>query len=440
MTLLRALFAVSFLSGCALHAASAATSPDDLLRIQGSNTIGAALAPALVEGLLGQQGFEAIERQPGRAENEMIVQARQPDGRRVQMSIAAHGSSTGFRALRDGGAELAASSRPVKDNEVNALAKRGDLRSAASEQVIAIDGLAIIVHPSNAVRTLTVEQLAALFSGTVRNWRELGGRDAPVRLYARDDQSGTFDTFKELVLAPQGASLAEAQRFESNDRLSEAVMSDPQGIGFVGLASVGNTRALAISSGGAQALLPSPDSIATEDYPLARRLFLYRAPGDANPWAQALIDYAQSQEGQRIVEQVGFIAQSLRAIPVEADAQMPADYRDLARSAQRLSVNFRFQEGSAQLDNKALRDLQRVRDYLAGNEAELVLVGFGDAKSDPSRARLLSRLRGETVRRALTRLGVSRLQVLGIGDDLPVASNQAESGRIRNRRVEVWIR
>ena len=221
------------------------------------------------------------------------------------------------------------------------------------------------------------------------------------------------------------------------------MLADPQGIGFVGLASVGRTRALAISAGGAQALLPSPDSIASEDYPLARRLFLYRAPDDNNPWAQALIDFAQSAEGQRIVEQVGFIGQAVRAIPVEAPADLPVDYRQLAQAGRRLSVNFRFQEGSAQLDNKAVRDLRRVRDYLdahTGDDAQLVLVGFGDAKSDPGRARLLSRLRAETVRRARSRLGVTHTQVLGIGDDLPVADNQAESGRIRNRRVEVWVR
>lgn len=442
MSLLRALLAVSLISGCALSVAS--PQPATLLSIQGSNTVGAALAPALIEGLFRQQGFSVITRRPGRQENEQTIQARKPDGSWVGIEVAAHGSSTGFRALREGSAQLAASSRPVKDSEVDALARRGDLRSAAAEQVIAIDGLAIIVHPTNPLRTLDVDQLAALFSGELRSWRQLGGADAPVRLYARDDQSGTYDTFKELVLAPQGRKLdAAAQRFESNDRLAEAVLADPQGIGFVGLASVGRTRALAISAGGSQALLPSPDSIATEDYPLARRLFLYRAPDDNNPWAQALIDFAQSAEGQRIVEQVGFIGQAVRAIPVEAHADLPVDYRQLAQAGRRLSVNFRFQEGSAQLDNKAVRDLRRVRDYLdahTGDDAQLVLVGFGDAKSDPGRARLLSRLRAETVRRALSRLGVTHTQVLGIGDDLPVADNQAESGRIRNRRVEVWVR
>lgn len=437
MTLLRAFLAVSLLS--TVLSSQAETGP--VLRIQGSNTIGAALAPALVEGLLRQQGFSELSRQPGEEENELILQARQPDGGRVRVAIAAHGSSTGFRALRDGSAELAAASRPIKDSEVAALAERGDLRSAAAEQVIALDGLAIIVHPSNPVRSLTVDQLAALFAGTARTWREVGGTDAPVRLYARDDQSGTFDTFNELVLAPQGAVLAgTARRFESNDQLSRAVMADPQGIGFVGLASVGGARALAISAGGARALPPSADHVATEDYPLARRLYLYRLPGDAHGWSQALLDYAQSPEGQRIAERVGFVAQRLRAIPVQPEPRMPEAYRALAEGARRLSVNFRFQEGSAQLDSKAVRDLERLRDHLDESREQLVLVGFGDAKNDPQRAELLSRLRAETVRRALSRLGVHSSEVLGIGDDLPVADNQAESGRIRNRRVEAWVR
>ena len=95
------------------------------------------------------------------------------------------------------------------------------MRSAKAEQVIAIDGLAIVVHPGNPVDSLTTAQLARLFAGEIRNWRELGGQDLPVRLHARDDRSGTYDTFNELVLARQGKSLwSDARRYESNDELS----------------------------------------------------------------------------------------------------------------------------------------------------------------------------------------------------------------------------
>ncbi len=158
------------------------------------------------------------------------------------------------------------------------------MRSAESEQVIAIDGLAVIVNPANPVQSLSVEQVARLFAGEIVNWRELGGANAAVELHARDDQSGTYDTFKELVLGSQGKVLgSSAARYESNDALSQAVSTRPGAIGFVGLASVGQSKALAITDGDSQPMPPSTALVATEDYPLSRRLFLYADPKAQSP-------------------------------------------------------------------------------------------------------------------------------------------------------------
>src|SRR5690606_21077080 len=111
--------------------------------------------------------------------------------------------------------------------------------------VVALDGLAIIVHPDNPVTRLDIDSIRALFAGDIRNWRQVGGRNAPVRLAARDDKSGTYETFRMLVLG--NASLAaDAQRFESTDELAHRVASDPDAIGFVGLGGVGGARTLAI--------------------------------------------------------------------------------------------------------------------------------------------------------------------------------------------------
>ncbi len=115
---------------------------------------------------------------------------------------------------------------------------------------------------------------------------------------------------------------------------------------------------------------------------------------------------------------------------------------EAAEQARRLTVNFRFQEGSALLDNKALLDVQRLLDYLRQNrklQERTVLVGFGDPKSDAERSVLLSRLRAMAVRRELARGGVSFREIAGFGDELPVASNDQELGRQKNRRVEVWV-
>ena len=122
--------------------------------------------------------------------------------------------------------------------------------------------------------------------------------------------------------------------------------------------------------------------------------------------------------------------------------QMPEAYQALTRQAQRLTVNFRFEEGSASLDNKARQDLNRVLDYLRQHgkmNRQVTLAGFGDAKNDPARAALLSKLRAMAVRRELVKSGVVFREIRGFGAELPVAANSADEGRIKNRRVEVWV-
>lgn len=421
----------------------AAQALQPVLRIQGSNTIGAKLAPELVKGLFQAQGLQAIRIEAGAAANEQRILATHASGQTLLVEVAAHGSGTGFSALQAGTADLAASSRPIKDSEADHLASLGDMRSAQAEQVIAIDGLAVILHPHNPLTDLSVDQVAQLFSGEIADWRELGGRAGAVALYARDDNSGTYDTFKELVLAPGQRQLsATARRFESSVELSDAVSADPHGIGFIGLPYIRQAKALAISAGESLPMRPSSTLIATEDYPLSRRLFLYNQPQMDNPWARALVEFAHSPRGQAIVEDSGFIAQTVQAVAVPPQPQMPDEYRQLAEQAQRLSVNFRFQEGSASLDTKAQRDIDRVFDYLGRHDKlhnKVVLVGFGDPKSDPARAELLSKLRAMAVRRELAKQGVLLREIVGMGDELPVAANSEDHGRIRNRRVEVWL-
>lgn len=436
------------LAGCSIPAQVLAALPlpadgTPVLRIHGSNTVGAKLAPMLIAGLFEAQGLQEVRTQPTEVENEQRISARTPEGRPVYATVAAHGTGTGFAGLKDGYGDLAAASRPIKAAERAELVALGDMRSAQAEQVIAIDGLAIVVHPDNPVQSLTTGQLAELFAGEIRNWRELGGPDLTVQLHARDNRSGTWDTFNELVLARQGKTLSDsARRYESNDALSRAVTLNRGAIGFTGLASLGKAKALAIADGKSQPMLPLNALVATEDYPLSRRLFLYARPSGQTPWTQAYIEFIHSSAGQQIVEQSGYVAQHVDVVRQAPQADMPAFYQRLASEAQRLTVNFRFEEGTAQLDNKAQRDLDRVADYLRAHGklvGSAALIGFGDTKSDPTRAALLSKLRAMTVRRELSKRGAFFREINGMGSELPVASNDQGSGRVKNRRVEIWV-
>ncbi|WP_286220938.1 substrate-binding domain-containing protein [Marinobacter apostichopi] len=414
----------------------------DNMAIHGSNTVGATLAPMLVEGFLHSQGDTRVITRNTGTENESILIGERSDSP-IRVLVAAHGSSTGFTALNAGEANIWASSRPVKSSELSQMAARADLTELASEHVIAIDGLAILVHPSNPVNQLNIDTLAGIFAGQINNWAELGGRNQPINLYARDDRSGTWDTFKSLVLRKKFTLDAAAQRYESNDQLSDDVSRDPAGIGFAGLASVRNSKVLAISDGTAPALKPNQLTVASEDYPLARRLFMYTPGEQTTPLARAFIEFALSQEGQAIVSQSGFVSQNPIAVKPELDGNAPASFKRLTGNYQRLTVNFRFAEGRTRLDNKAQRDLVRVMTYLDGhnqNADDVLLIGFADAQSNELRAQMISELRALSVRKALSGEGLKNVAYTGYGHYMPVGTTGGDNGQQRNGRVEVWVR
>ena len=412
------------------------------LQINGSNTIGAQLAPRLVEGMLQHTGASDIQLQLNQQTREHRITALSSDGQAIEVLLRAHGSGTAFSGLMDGTAQVGAASRPIRSGEAEALAKSGDMLSAAAEQVIGLDGLAIIVHPDNPLSVLSLEQVAQVFAGEITDWHELGGAAGPINLYARDNNSGTWETFRDLLLTPRELELhGDAQRFASTSDLSRSVGDDPYGIGFVGLSGIAPSKAIALTSGESRPMLPTAELVTTEDYPLSRRLFMYIRPDESNPLAKALIEFTQSRAGQEIVDQVGFVGQNIRTIKLEPQPDMPLAYQQLADEALRLSVNFRTRERSVQLDNKAWQDMDRLEEYLHQHgltQDRIVLVGFGNPRVMGAEE-LLARLRSTTVQRALAERGISVREILAIGNELPVATNEDYNGRLKNRRVEMWV-
>ncbi|QIB52290.1 substrate-binding domain-containing protein [Pseudomonas sp. OIL-1] len=412
------------------------------MEIHGSNTIGATLAPMLVTSFLEQLSGAPVAARATGTENETLL-GTTLDGQPLTALVAAHGTSTGFTSLASNGADIWAASRRIKANEVDAMAGRADMTSADNEHIIAIDGLAILVHPSNPVDELSIDTMAKIFAGEITNWSAVGGPDRAIQVYARDDRSGTWDTFKDLVLAGKFKLTGQALRYESNDQLSMDVSGDPAGIGFAGFASVGNAKLLAIADGNAPALKPSRLSVATEDYPLSRRLYLYTPGTTGTALAQAFIQYAQSQAGQDIVAKSGFFSQTPFAVDPVLDSSVPVTFKRLTERYQRLSVNIRFAEGRTKLDNKANRDLMRIQRYLEQTSKtgrDIMLIGFADKQSDELRAQMISELRALSASKALRERGTVVLGHTGYGHYMPVGSTGGATGAQRNGRVEVWVR
>ena len=200
-----------------------------------------------------------------------------------------------------------------------------------------------------------------------------------------------------------------------------------------------NSKLLAISEGNAPALQPNQLTVASEDYPLSRRLFMYTMGEKTPVFAKGLINYALDEEGQNLVAESGFISQNPIAVKPEFDTSVPESFRRLTSNYQRLTVNFRFAEGRTKLDNKAQRDLLRVKHYLQQHNREsddLLLIGFADAQSHELRAQMISELRALSVRKALGQAGVADVAYTGYGHYMPVGGK----GNQRNGRVEVWIK
>src|SRR5271165_4390229 len=270
------------------------------LRLHGSNTIGKELVPALCEEFLKYEGATSVQRKPRQKEDETDIEAVLPNESTNPLSfeVEAHGSKTAFKDLAAGECDIGMASRRITPDEARqcALAGLGDLSSPACEIVLGLDGIAVFVNKSNPIHALTKQQIADIFSGRTTDWSQVGGNPGPINLYAGDDKSGTFDTFKSLVLENRPLS-PRASRYEDGAKLSDEVTADRNGIGFAGMAFVRGSKPLAVSEAGAGPLLPTPFTVAAEHYPLSRRLFLYIPANPRNEWIQKFIDFALSELG-----------------------------------------------------------------------------------------------------------------------------------------------
>ncbi len=439
---------MSILSRCLLTALlfcatlSPAAAQDIEIRLHGSNTLGSQLGPELLEAYARSKGFVGASRQTT-APEEYRIEGRNASGQRFVGLVKAHGTNTGYADLVSGAADIWMASRPAKASEIEQASAIGDLGAVEQEHVVALDGLALIVHPDNPVDTITVSTARAMFTGAINDWSQVGGRPGVITRYGRDDKSGTFDSFKAMILS-DGSSLAgNTQRFESSEALERAVAADPGAIGFVGFSYVSGSKLLAVNEGATLPLKPDRMTVATEDYLLARRLFFY-ASNSANEQTRRFLDFVHSRDGQAVVDKVGFVAQNIFVGNSQPLAGQPDDYYDMVAEASRLSLNLRFRPRSSTLDSRALRDLDRLREFMAdpGNRGmQLRLAAFGVPEGNSSKVMTLLTIndRVDHVSQMLAAKGIpihrSRIIVGGAN----VAPTDKPETRERNERVELWL-
>ncbi|MBN1121086.1 MAG: PstS family phosphate ABC transporter substrate-binding protein [Anaerolineae bacterium] len=234
-------------------------------------------------------------------------QSVQPD---VSIAVTGGGSGTGIAALINGTVDIANASRSMKEEEIAGAQANG---FDPVEIRVAIDALAVIVHPDNPVDQLTIQQLSDIYTRRIVNWNEVGGSDAPIVLLSRETNSGTHVYFLEQVVRQgddenEDIFAPQTLLMPSSVGITSEIRRNPNAIGYDGLGYVTeHEKVLAIAKDeNSPYVLPTTETGADGSYPLSRFLFMYTA-GEPEGSIAEYIDWIRGPEGQAIVAELGFV-------------------------------------------------------------------------------------------------------------------------------------
>jgi phosphate transport system substrate-binding protein len=278
-------FVVILAAGLALIAPPAASpQKSKSIQIKGSDT--------MVN--LGQAWAEAFsKRSPG-----------------VNIAVTGGGSGTGITALINGTCDIAESSRAMEDKEIKQAEAKG---VKPNQEQVAIDGIAIVVHPKNPIKNLTMDQLREIFLGNIANWKILGGANKPIVILSREVNSGTHIFLKEHVLRRGVAKGPEefspsALMMSSSQAIADEVAGNENAVGYYGMGYIGpKQKVIAVAKDAKSPFIePTIDNVKSNTYPISRPLFLY-TNGKPQGVIKDFIDFVYSKEGQEIVKKIDFV-------------------------------------------------------------------------------------------------------------------------------------
>lgn len=209
----------------------------------------------------------------------------------VTVNISGGGSSAGIKAVAAGTVDIGAASREILINEPDLIT-----------YCIARDGVAIVVHESNVLTNISIEDVAKIYSGEITNWKEIGGADERIVVISREEGSGTREVFEEFVTKPYHKKIkADALFFDSNGAVRTKVSSDKNAVGYLSFGYISGLKALMLNN-----IVPTVENVQNGRYPIVRRLYFLTKDIPRDP-VKTFIEYCRSNEGQKIAESQGYI-------------------------------------------------------------------------------------------------------------------------------------
>ena len=226
------------------------------------------------------------------------------------IAVTGGGSGTGIAALLSRTCDIAASSRKIKQKELDLAVKNG---MTPKEFIVALDGLAVVVNPKNPVSKLTIDEIADVFTAKIKNWKEVGGEDLPIVILSREVNSGTHVYFKEHVLRKRDENrkdefIDSALLMPSSQAIADEIAQNKNAIGYYGMGYINSTqKALAIAKNkNSPYVEPTAVNVINLSYCISRPLLLY-ATDEPKGLVKDFIDFVLSKAGQEIVRQIDFV-------------------------------------------------------------------------------------------------------------------------------------
>lgn len=222
----------------------------------------------------------------------------------TSITVVGGGSGVGITALMDGTTDIAMASRDLKTSERLKIAESG---KEIEQITVAFDALSVVVNPENKVNQLTREQLEKIFTGAIKNWKEVGGEDEKIVVYSRESSSGTYEFFKEHVLDKKNYA-STVLSMPATGAIVQSISQTKGAIGYIGLAyETKEVKSLNVSyDQGATFVAPSVEAAKDKSYPISRPLFYIYDKTKANN-VKGFLDFALSAEGQKIVSEIGYV-------------------------------------------------------------------------------------------------------------------------------------
>jgi phosphate transport system substrate-binding protein len=230
--------------------------------------------------------------------------------RDVNVAVTGGGSGTGIAALINGTCDIAECSRAMEPKEIKQAEARG---IEPLQEIVALDGIVVVVNPKNPVKDLTISQLRDIFMGNIKNWRELGGENKSIVILSREVNSGTHIFFKEHVLRMGNAKGQEefspyALLMPSSQAIADEVANNPQAIGYYGMGYISPAqKVIAVAKDNNSPYIePTIENVKTSKYPISRPLYMY-TNGKPQGVIREFIDFVYSPDGQDIVRKLDFV-------------------------------------------------------------------------------------------------------------------------------------